>query len=60
MSLSSLPVYWHGVVISALTPDLARAVCEIALVFGVAAAALSFLPDFDEPVRGSRALKVRR
>jgi len=60
VSLSSLPVYWHGVVISALAPDLARAVCELALVCGVAAAALSFLPDFDEPARGARALTVRR
>jgi hypothetical protein len=60
VSLSSLPVYWHGVVISALAPDLARAVCEIALVFGVGAAALSFLPDFDEPVRGARAVKAPR
>ncbi len=60
VSLSSLPVYWHGVVISALGADAVRVVCELALVGGVAAAALSFLPDFDEPVRGARAMKVRR
>lgn len=60
VSLSSLPVYWHGVVISALSPDLARVVCELALVCGVAAAALSFLPDFDEPARGARTVTVRR
>jgi hypothetical protein len=57
VSLTSLPVFWHGVVISALTPDLARVVAETAIVSGVAAAALSFLPDFDEPVRGVRSAK---
>jgi hypothetical protein len=51
VSLGSLPVFWHGVVISALPGALARAVCELAIVCGAAAAALSFLPDFDEPAR---------
>jgi hypothetical protein len=51
VSLSSLPIFWHGVVISALPGMLARAVCGLAIAAGVAAAALSFLPDFDEPVR---------
>jgi hypothetical protein len=51
VSLSSLPVFWHGVVISALPAVGARAACGLAIVAGVAAAALSFLPDFDEPVR---------
>jgi hypothetical protein len=49
VSLSSLSVFWHGVVISALPAGLARLVCGLALVCGTAAAALSFLPDFDEP-----------
>jgi hypothetical protein len=47
-SIGSLPVFWHGVVISALPATPARLVCGIALVGGAAAAALSFLPDFDE------------
>lgn len=51
VSLSSLPIFWHGVVISALPGVLARAVCGLAIAAGIAAAALSFLPDFDEPVR---------
>ena len=55
VSLSSLPVFWHGVVISALPATLARAVCALAIVGGAAAAALSFLPDFDEPVRVAEA-----
>jgi hypothetical protein len=51
VSIESLPVYWHGNVISALPGSGVRAVCALALVCGVAAAVLSFLPDFDEPVR---------
>jgi hypothetical protein len=47
-SLSSLPVFWHGVVISALPAGGARLACGLALVGGVAAAVLSFLPDFDD------------
>ncbi len=54
VSLSSLSVFWHGVVISALSPTLARAACELALVGGACAAVLSFLPDFDEPARRVR------
>ncbi len=54
VSLSSLSIFWHGVVISALSPVLARAVCGFALVGGVGAAALSFLREFDEPVRAVR------
>ncbi len=56
VSLSSTPVFWHGVVISALPAVLARAVCAFAIVAGAAAALLSFLPDFDEPVRVRRPL----
>jgi len=48
-TLSFLPVFWHSVVISALPGTLARLVCGLALVCGATAAALSFLPDFDEP-----------
>ena len=47
-SIGSLPVFWHGVVISALPATPARFACGLALVGGAAAAALSFLPDFDE------------
>ncbi len=61
VSLSSLPVFWHGVIISALPAVGARAVCELAIVCGATAAGLSFLPDFDEPVRvrpmGARAVR---
>jgi len=58
VSLSSLPVFWHGVVISALPATAARAACALAIAAGVAAAALSFLRDFDEPVR-ARPLRAR-
>ena len=56
VSISSTPVFWHGDVISALPPVGARAVCAFALVAGVAAACLSFLRDFDEPLRVMRPL----
>jgi hypothetical protein len=49
-AVSSLPVFWHGAVISALPGGAARLACGLALVCGSAAAALSFLPDFDEPL----------
>jgi len=52
-TLSSLPVFWHGVVVSALPGTLARLACGLALVCGAAAAALSFLPDFDRPRRAA-------
>jgi hypothetical protein len=51
--LSSLPVFWHGVTISALPATAIRFVCAVALLCGTAAAMLSFLPDFDEPVRAA-------
>jgi hypothetical protein len=51
VSLSSLPVFWHGVVISALPATGARAASGLAIALGIAAAVLSFLPEFDEPVR---------
>jgi hypothetical protein len=54
VSVSSLPVFWHGVVVSALPATGARLACTLALVCGLAAAALSFLPDFDEPAGGRR------
>ena len=56
VSLSSTPVFWHGVVISVLPGVVTRALCGFALVAGVAAAVLSFLPDFDEPLRRLRPL----
>jgi hypothetical protein len=52
--LGSLPVFWHGVVISALPATPARLACGLALVGGAAAAALSFLPDLDEVRRPHR------
>ena len=54
MSISSLPVFWHGVVVSALPATGARLACAVALVCGAAAAALSFLPQPDELVRVRR------
>ncbi len=54
VSLGSLSIYWHGVVISLLPGTLARAICLLALLGGAAAAALSFLHDFDEPVGTAR------
>jgi hypothetical protein len=53
-SLGSLPVFWHGVVISALPATPTRLACGLALVGGLAAAAMSFLPDFDELPRVRR------
>ena len=53
-SVGSLPVFLHGVVISALPATPARLACGLALVGGAAAAALSFLPDFDEVRRVRR------
>jgi hypothetical protein len=56
VSLSSLSVFWHGVVISLLPGTVARLLCVLAVAGGAAAAVLSFLPDFDEPVRVRRPL----
>jgi hypothetical protein len=56
VSLSSTPVFWHGVVISVLPGVVTRGLCGFAIVAGVASAVLSFLPDFDEPVRRLRPL----
>ena len=53
VSISSLQVFWHGVVVSALPATGARLACALALVCGVAAAALSFVPE-------EAAAKVRR
>ena len=53
-SIGSLPVFWHGVVISLLPPTPARLACGLALVGGAVAAVLSFLPDFDEVRRPPR------
>jgi hypothetical protein len=47
VTIASLPVFWHGVVVSALPADLVRAVCGLALVGGAAAAVLSLAPEFD-------------
>jgi hypothetical protein len=58
-TLSSLPVFWHGVVISALPATPARLVCGLALAGGVAAAALSFLPEVDDVPGRATARTVR-
>ena len=47
VTIESLPVFWHGVVISALSADGARLACGLALLLGVTAAALSLLPELD-------------
>lgn len=44
-SIGSLGVYRHGVVVSLLSPALARAVAAIAISFGLAAAAALFMRD---------------
>jgi hypothetical protein len=51
VSLSSLSIFWHGIVVSALPATGARLALLVALVCGVAAVGLSFLPDFDAPRR---------
>jgi len=47
VTIASLPVFWHGVVVSALPADLVRAACALALAGGCAAAAVSLLPELD-------------
>jgi hypothetical protein len=47
VTIASLPVFWHGVVVSALAADLVRAACALALAGGCAAAAVSLLPELD-------------
>jgi len=54
VSLSSMPVFWHGVLISALPAPLTRLLCGLALLCGSAAAALSFLRGPDPPLRAAR------
>jgi hypothetical protein len=54
VGLSSLSIFWNGVVISALPASAARLACAAALLCGVAAALLTFLPELDEPVRRAR------
>jgi hypothetical protein len=56
VSLSSLSVFWHGVVISLLPGTATRMLCVLAVAGGASAAVLSFLPDFDEPIRVRRPL----
>jgi hypothetical protein len=51
VGLSALPVFWHGVVLSALPGAAARAAVGVALVCGTAAALLSLLFDFDREPR---------
>jgi hypothetical protein len=48
-TIAFLPVFWHGVIVSALPAAAARLACALALLCGATAAGLSFLPDFDEP-----------
>lgn len=50
--LSSLPVFRHGLVISALPAAFARPACAAAVVGGVGAAALSLVAD--RPARSAR------
>jgi len=47
VTIAVLPVFWHGVVISALPADAARLACALALVGGACAAAVSLLPELD-------------
>ncbi len=50
--LSSLPIFRHGVVISALPAGVARLACAAAVVGGICAAGLSFIAD--QPRRVAR------
>ena len=47
VTIALLPVFWHGVVISALPGNIVRFACALALAAGAAAATLSLLPEFD-------------
>jgi hypothetical protein len=51
VSISSFPIFWHGVVVSALPATGARLACAAAFVCGLAAAALSFVSDTPEQRR---------
>jgi hypothetical protein len=48
LSLRELVVFWHGVVISSLSPSLTRLAVAAALVGGFAAAGISFAADAGE------------
>jgi len=47
VTIALLPVFRHGVVISALPGDLVRFACALFLAGGGAAAVLGLLPEFD-------------
>jgi hypothetical protein len=47
VTIALLPVFWHGVVISALPGGLVRLACALALAGGAAAATLGLLPELD-------------
>jgi hypothetical protein len=49
LSLRQVVVFWHGVVISALSPAVTRLAVALALVGGIAAAGVSFAADDGEP-----------
>jgi hypothetical protein len=51
LSLGTLGVFWHGVVISSLPPDVARLSTAVAVVAGLAAAVLSVAGDEREQGR---------
>ncbi|CAB4685023.1 MAG: hypothetical protein F2663_01095 [Actinobacteria bacterium] len=53
-SLGSLPVFWHGNVISALPGTAARIMCLVAIVAGGIAAVLSFIGDSPTPHASQR------
>lgn len=58
VSLGSLGVFWHGVVVSLLSATASRLVLAVALVAGAAAAVSSF--TVDEPSRSKPFPKGRR
>jgi hypothetical protein len=47
VTISSLPVFWHGIVVSALPDDVARLACAVAFAAGAAAAVLTLLPELE-------------
>src|SRR6185312_13436133 len=53
LSVGSLEVFWHGVVISSLPTTLARLATGAAVVCGIAAAVIAIVADVDEPRRPS-------
>lgn len=59
LSVGSVEVFWHGVVLSSLPPTLARLAIGAAVVGGIAATAIAILDDTSEPRRRKIAARTK-